>query len=77
MDHSWEIEFTSRRSTGWKDHKARRQWMHNQLNLNSAKLSNNYSGYIKKKAELKPEERKKQKREKLQIKRLNDNTTAD
>lgn len=76
MDHSWEIEFTSRRSTGWKDHKARRQWMHNQLNLNLAKLSNNYSGYIKKKAEL-ISERKKQKQEKLQRKRLNDNTTAD
>lgn len=76
MDHSWEIEFTSRRSTGWKDHKARRQWMHNQLNLNSAKLSNNYSGYIKKKAELISERRKKQKQEKLQRKRLNNNTTA-
>ena len=77
MDHSWEIEFTSRRSTGWKDHKARRQWMHNQLKLNSAKLSNNYSGYIKKKAELISDRRKKQKQEKLQIKILNDNTTAN
>lgn len=76
MDHSWEIEFTSRRSTGWKDHKARRQWMHNQLKLNSAKLSNNYSGYIKKKAELISERRKKQKQEKLQRKRLNNNITA-
>ena len=77
MDHSWEIEFTSRRSTGWKDHKARRQWMHNQLKLNSAKLSNNYSGYIKKKAELISEKRKRRKQERLQKKRHKNDATAD